>query len=1060
LEDAFAGFPPGHAEWWRAQMEVLAVSGRETTKEVLRYLDCDNPLGVDVTRTGISIAGPATIYKVTLDAKRAHPRAIVLCRVGDFYETLGFDAALIVEHAGLNPMGAAPFRAGCPWGSLHATLRKLTDAGWSAAVVEEVGSPRVHGAKPAAKQRVLGGIVSPVAPQYLYGAAEEAAAAEDADAPSAPLLGVAHGARGFSLARVRHDALTFAVDEGLPEAACVAALRAAASHPVFSHASLRLLPGFGASAPLGGGARMTGYSLALALAQHPGGVRPLAASDFVPALCDGVRAELGLPADAAFALAPTELSAGAPRPLALCTALALGVLASPSVPDLISHLLPRDAPALLAATLRAQLLSPPPPDVARSTREALRLLQTLAEPLPHMPLLQGAALARRVRERECSFPFLGQLRALAAAYSRLWATNGEVAAVASALLPASAREAGVVLRGDTLAADCEAVLSLIDAVLPRVADASDAPPPEQRGSLIGSRLHAPEPVHCWPAGDQPPPRPALPPAALVANEEPLRGRVRADLPAVAAAYEALDAASAELDAAVEADLVAHAGAKCRVEYDELNNSVWLALLKGAAPPAALHMPRNRHGRVDDKKLQRWRSTERVDAAMAVYVRAAEEAMDAVREELRAVAQRLEPHLPALVGLAALAVQLRLAAAHCEEAHRRRGWCLPQLLEPGQPWSMEELTPPWMARSEAVGNAFRCDGVLLLTGPNMAGKSTIIRAAGTAALLASCGLHVPAAAARVPLFAALHVRMASSDAPLQRLSHWGLDMVEASAALEAAQLGPRACVMLDELGQGTEIAHATAMAAALLSELDGLGCRAVFATHLHGVLARPAEELPHTRRVRMGTRLDPETGTLRPSMVLEEGESVQSLAFEVARDVGLPERVLQHAARLLEQGPAVAPYPRPHSPPPPPPPRDALRPRSPPPRPAASPGAPAPLRSLDDVGLVLSQVAAAELGFEPQVLQVGLQEMPPPGVTRRCVVYALRLPDGQFYCGQTADLARRLGAHRQAHGRAIEARYVVIPFDKKPRAVEAAAIRRLMDLRVPLVASGDVDNVNF
>ena len=85
----------------------------------------DDPLGVDLGAAGASSSrGDAprrggrdeSLYDYALDVKRAHPRKVALIRVGEFYEALGFDAVLLVMHAGLNPMGTAGSRArGAPW---------------------------------------------------------------------------------------------------------------------------------------------------------------------------------------------------------------------------------------------------------------------------------------------------------------------------------------------------------------------------------------------------------------------------------------------------------------------------------------------------------------------------------------------------------------------------------------------------------------------------------------------------------------------------------------------------------------------------------------------------------------------------------------------------------------------------------------------------------------------------------------------------------------------------------------------------------------------------------
>ena len=88
------------------------------------------------------------------------------------------------------------------------------------------------------------------------------------------------------------------------------------------------------------------------------------------------------------------------------------------------------------------------------------------------------------------------------------------------------------------------------------------------------------------------------------------------------------------------------------------------------------------------------------------------------------------------------------------------------------------------------------------------------------------------------------------------------------------------VCVDELGRGTEAAHGTAIAAAVIEKLDYLGCRGVFATHLHGVLDCDTLS-PFAKNMRMGTTTTPE-GKMSPTWKLEDGECRESLAIQTRR----------------------------------------------------------------------------------------------------------------------------------------------------------------------------------
>ena len=99
---------------------------------VWRQVCGDNPFGYPDRGQTRKQTFRAWLY----EQKAQHMEKVVLCRVGEFYETYGLDAVLLVQHCGLNPM-AGDLKAGCPLGNLRQTLDKLTAAGLSVAVFEE-----------------------------------------------------------------------------------------------------------------------------------------------------------------------------------------------------------------------------------------------------------------------------------------------------------------------------------------------------------------------------------------------------------------------------------------------------------------------------------------------------------------------------------------------------------------------------------------------------------------------------------------------------------------------------------------------------------------------------------------------------------------------------------------------------------------------------------------------------------------------------------------------------------------------------------------------------------
>ena len=203
--------------FWTSQVTGIAV--KQSARLMANRLDFEDPLGIDLTLRGASSSGNTnstkkkstrkTLYDYALDVKRSHPKKIALIRVGEFYEALGFDAVLLVMHAGLNPMGTTGVpKAGCPLIKVQETLDRLTQKGYNVVVCEEVPSMNPYGQRAPPKERYVAAIVTPSSPQYVVGAAAAGDdVAFDGDAPP-PVVAVDGGwtrLDGRGLRRRRRD---------------------------------------------------------------------------------------------------------------------------------------------------------------------------------------------------------------------------------------------------------------------------------------------------------------------------------------------------------------------------------------------------------------------------------------------------------------------------------------------------------------------------------------------------------------------------------------------------------------------------------------------------------------------------------------------------------------------------------------------------------------------------------------------------------------------------------------------------------------------------------------
>jgi len=185
-------------------------------------------------------------------------------------------------------------------------------------------------------------------------------------------------------------------------------------------------------------------------------------------------------------------------------------------------------------------------------------------------------------------------------------------------------------------------------------------------------------------------------------------------------------------------------------------------------------------------------------------------------------------------------------------------------------------------------------IVLLTGPNMAGKSTYLRQVATIVLMAQIGSFVPATRARVGLVDRIFTRVGAEDDLARGLSTFMMEMVETAYILRHATA--RSLVILDEVGRGTSTADGMALAHAVVEHLhDAIGARTLFATHYHE-LAILVRLLPRLRVYRMEVAERDGEAIFLHRVV--PGASDSSYGVQVARMAGLPPGVTDRAAALL------------------------------------------------------------------------------------------------------------------------------------------------------------------
>ncbi len=186
-------------------------------------------------------------------------------------------------------------------------------------------------------------------------------------------------------------------------------------------------------------------------------------------------------------------------------------------------------------------------------------------------------------------------------------------------------------------------------------------------------------------------------------------------------------------------------------------------------------------------------------------------------------------------------------------------------------------------------------VLLMTGPNMGGKSTYLRMAALLVVMAQCGCFVPAERLRLGLVDRIYTRIGASDNVARGRSTFMVEMTETAAILNTATA--RSLVLLDEMGRGTATYDGLSLAWATVEHLhDRIGARALFATHYHE-LTLLADRLARLKNVRVTVKEN--AGGIVFLHAVEAGAASKSYGIEVARLAGLPAPVIARAREVLK-----------------------------------------------------------------------------------------------------------------------------------------------------------------
>ncbi|KAM7485351.1 hypothetical protein LguiA_001360 [Lonicera macranthoides] len=1041
-----------HIMWWKERMQMCK---KPSSIQLIKRLAYSNLLGVDVNLKSGSLKEGTLNWEI-LQFKSRFPREVLLCRVGDFYEAIGIDACILVEHAGLNPFGGLRSdsipRAGCPVVNLRQTLDDLTRNGYSVCIVEEVQGPTQARSR---KSRFISGHAHPGSP-YVFGLVGDD---HDLDFPEPmPVVGVSRSAKGYCIISVLETMKTYSAEDGLTEEALVTKLRTCRYHHLLLHRSLKQnSSGTCRWGEFGEGGLLWGECNTRHFEWFEGNP--------VDELLFKVKELYGLDDEVTFRNV-TVASENRPRPLHLGTATQIGAISTEGIPCLLKVLLPPNCTGLPVLYVRDLLLNPPAYAIASTIQAICKLMSNVTCSIPEFTCVPSAKLVKLLELREANHIEFCKIKSVVDEILQMY-RNSELNDILKLLMDPTWVATGLKIDFETLVNECEWVSQRI-------------------GEMISLDGESDQKISSYPD---------IPSDFFEEMESSWKGRVKrihleeafADVEKAAEnLYLSVTEDFLPIISRIKASTAPLGGPKGEILYAKEHGAVWF---KGRRFVPSVWG--GTHGEEQIKQLkpaidskgrkvgEEWFTTMKVEAALARYHEAGAKAKARVLELLRGLSAELQAKINILVFASMLLVIAKALFAHVSEG-RRRKWVFPTLtqfhrseeleqLDEAEGMKITGLSPYWFdaAQGSAVQNTVDMQSLFLLTGPNGGGKSSLLRSICAAALLGICGFMVPAESASIPNFDSIMLHVKSYDSPADGKSSFQIEMSEIRSIITGAT--SRSLVLVDEICRGTETAKGTCIAGSIIETLDTISCLGIVSTHLHDIFTLPLAT-KNTVNKAMGTEyID---GQTKPTWKLIDGICKESLAFETAQREGVPDKIIQRAEELYLLAYSKDSVSRK---------KDAKDPNkiygqlggiqkkviTP------------TFESMDRMEILRKEVESAvtiicqkklielykkknisELATVNCVL-IAAREQPPPSTIGASSVYVILRPDKKLYVGETDDLEGRVRAHRLKEGmRSASFLYFLVPGKSMACELETLLINQLPTRGFQLTNVADGNHRNF
>ncbi|KAI8560747.1 hypothetical protein RHMOL_Rhmol04G0280500 [Rhododendron molle] len=761
----------------------------------------------------------------------------------------------------------------------------------------------------------------------------------------------------------------------------------------------------------------------------------------------------------------TVTSENRPRPIHLGTATQIGAIPTEGIPSLLKVLLPPNCTGLPVLYIRDLLLNPPAYAIASTIQECGGTRGRLIQ------------LVKLLELREANHIEFCKIKSVLDEILQMY-KNPELLEILKLLMDPTWVATGLKIDFDKLVSECEWTSTRI-------------------GEIISLDVESDQQISSYPN---------IPSEFFEDMESSWKGRVKRIH--LEEAFEEVEKAAVALSLAVSQDFLPIisrikastaplGGPKGEILYAREHEAVWF---KGkrftpavwAGTPGEVQIKQLKAA-VDSKGRkvgEEWFTTVKVEDALTRYHEAGAEATARVLELLRTLSAELQSKINILVFASMLLVIAKALFAHVSEG-RRRKWVFPTLspLHQSKDGETSEvaggmkiigLSPYWfdVAQGSAVQNTVDMQSLVLLTGPNGGGKSSLLRSICAASLLGICGLMVPAESAFIPHFDSIMLHMKSYDSPADGKSSFQMEMSEIRSVISGAT--SRSLVLVDEICRGTETAKGTCIAGSIVETLDAIGCLGIVSTHLHGIFDLPLTT-NHTVHKAMAT--ENVDGLPKPTWKLIDGICKESLAFETAQREGIPETIIQRAEELYSsvytkdmlsemsgaklkrftfntnvngsnesshrfngngksesyaEGESATPM-------------EILQ------------------KEVDSAVTIVVQKKLIELYNKknlsefPEVkcVAIAAREQPPPSTIGSSSVYVMLRPDRKLYVGETDDLEGRIRAHRSKQGMDNASFiYFLVPGKSLACQLETLLVNQLPNQGFQLTNQADGKHRNF